>query len=136
MSDKSQTSYTSRLSLHITSAMNERLDQLARLRDESKAELVREALRMYLDEQEDLLTSRKHFSKMFQRRVDYLERLVLVTLWMNVQTLQILQERVKHTAYDLTDVLTDAIRAAVTSEDGIHTLIAQAAQPKTKPPAE
>jgi len=136
MSDKSQTSYTSRLSLHVTPAMNARLDQLARLRDESKAELVREALRMYLDEQEDLLTSRKHFSKMFQRRVDYLERLVLVTLWMNVQTLQILQERVKHTAYDLTDVLTDAVRAAVISQDGIHTLIAQAAQPKTKPPAE
>src|SRR5690606_35224791 len=104
MSDKNKTHYTSRLSLHITPAMSDRLDQIALLRDEAKAEIVRAALRACLDDQEDLLGSRKHFTKMFQRRVDYMERLLVICLWLNVQAMQILYERVKQEPYDLADL--------------------------------
>ena len=135
MSDRSKTQYTSRLSLHITEAMSNRLDQIALMRDEAKAEIVRAALRAYLDDQEDLLGSRKHFTKMFQRRVDYLERLLAITLWLNVQTLQILYERVRNEPYDLGDFLADAIGSGIETEDGIHTLVGRASQRKTKPPA-
>ncbi len=134
MSDKSKTHYTSRLSLHITSAMSDRLDQIALLRDEAKAEIVRAALRAYLDEQEDLLGSRKHFTRMFQRRVDYMEKLLVVMLWLNVQTLQILHERIKQEPYELGDLLQDAIGAGIETEDGIYTLVNRAIQNKTKPP--
>src|SRR5690606_28950211 len=105
MPDKTKTHYTSRLSLHITPAMSDRLDQIALMRDEAKAEIVRNALRVYLDEQEDLLSSRKHFTKMFQRRVDYIERLIVMTFWLNVQMMQILQERVLRERYDLGELL-------------------------------
>lgn len=134
MSDKAKTHYTSRLSLHITPAMSDRLDQIALLRDEAKAEIVRAALRAYLDEQEDLLSSRKHFTKMFQRRVDYMERLLVICLWLNVQAMQILYERVKKESYDLADLLQDAIGAGIATEDGVHGLVERAVQQKTKPP--
>jgi predicted DNA-binding protein len=136
MSDKTKTQYTSRLSLHITPAMSDRLDQIALMRDEAKAEIVRNALRVYLDEQEDLLSSRKHFTKMFQRRVDYIERLIVITFWLNVQMMQILQERVLRERYDLGELLEHSIGAGIETEDGIHQLIAQAVQKKTKPPAK
>jgi predicted DNA-binding protein len=51
--------------------MDDRLEQIAKQRDEPKAEVARAALRAYLDEQEDLIGSRKHFTKAFQRRMDY-----------------------------------------------------------------
>jgi predicted DNA-binding protein len=95
MSDNSKSQFTNRLTVHITGAMDVRLEQIASQRDEPKAEVVRAALRAYLDEQEDLIGSRKHFTKMFQRRVDYVERLVIICLWLNVQIMQILFERVK-----------------------------------------
>lgn len=135
MSDKAKTQYTSRLSLHVTPAMSNRLEQIAQQRDEPKAEVVRAALRLYLDEQEDLIGSRKHFTKMFQRRVDYLERLLVIALWLNVQTVQILLERVKREPREIVDLLEDAISAGVATEDGIYSLVARAIQQKTKPPA-
>ena len=136
MSDKAKTHYTSRLSLHITPAMSSRLDQIALLRDEAKAEIVRAALRAYLDEQEDLLSSRKHFTKMFQRRVDYMERLMVICLWLNVQSMQILFERVKKEPYELSDLLQDAVGAGIATEDGIYNLVERTVMQKTKPPAK
>lgn len=134
MSDKSKTKYSSRLSVHITPAMNERLDQIALLRDEAKAEIVRAALRAYLDDQEDLLSSRKHFTKMFQRRVTYIERLLAILLWLNVQTTHILYERVKKESYDLGDLLEEAVRTGLETEDGLYTMIEQVVQKGTRPP--
>jgi predicted DNA-binding protein len=136
MSDKAKTQYTSRLSVHITPAMSDRLDQIALIRDEAKAEIVRAALRAYLDDQEDLLSSRRHFTKMFQRRVDYLERLLVICLWLNLQSMQILYERVKREPYDLASLLEDAIGAGIATEDGVHGLVERAVQGKTKPPAK
>jgi hypothetical protein len=136
MSDNSKSQYTNRLTVHITGAMDVRLEQIASQRDEPKAEVVRAALRAYLDEQADLIGSRKHFTKMFQRRVDYVERLTVICLWINVQIMHMLYERVKKEPYDLTEMLEDAIGAGIATESGIHTLVERALQQKTKPPAE
>jgi predicted DNA-binding protein len=136
MSDNSKSQFTNRLTVHITGAMDVRLEQIASQRDEPKAEVVRAALRAYLDEQEDLIGSRKHFTKMFQRRVDYLERLTVISLWINVQVMHILYERVKKESYNLTDLLEDAIGAGIATESAIHLVVEQSLQQKTKPPAE
>jgi predicted DNA-binding protein len=136
MSDNSKSQFTNRLTVHITGAMENRLEQIASQRDEPKAEVVRAALRAYLDEQEDLIGSRKHFTKMFQRRVDYVERLTVICLWINVQVMHMLYERVKKEPYDLTDLLEDAIGAGIATEGAIHMVVEQALQQKTKPPAE
>jgi predicted DNA-binding protein len=136
MSDNSKSQFTNRLTVHITGAMDVRLEQIASQRDEPKAEVVRAALRAYLDEQEDLIGSRKHFTKMFQRRVDYIERLTVISLWINVQIMHMLYERVKKESYNLTDLLEDAIGAGIATESAIHMVVEQALQQKTKPPAE
>lgn len=136
MSDNSKSQFTNRLTVHITGAMGNRLEQIASQRDEPKAEVVRAALRAYLDEQEDLIGSRKHFTKMFQRRVDYVERLTVIGLWINVQIMHMLYERVKKETYDLTDMLEDSIGAGIATESAIHTLVERALQQKTKPPAK
>ncbi len=136
MSDNSKSQFTNRLTVHITGAMDVRLEQIASQRDEAKAEVVRAALRAYLDEQEDLIGSRKHFTKMFQRRVDYIERLTVISLWINVQIMHMLYERVKKESYNLTDLLEDAIGAGIATESAIHMVVEQALQQKTKPPAE
>lgn len=67
--------FTARRSLSMTPAMRDRLSQLAskQPRDVTEADLIREAIRMYLDEQEDLIGSRKHFQKSLRERVDQLE---------------------------------------------------------------
>ena len=135
MSDH-RTPYTHRLTVHITAPMDDRLEQIASQRDEPKAEVVRAALRAYLDDQEDLIGSRKHFTKMFQRRVDYVERLTVISLWINVQVMHMLYERVKKEPYDLTELLEDAIGAGIATESAIHMVVEQALQQKTKPPAE
>jgi hypothetical protein len=71
MSDKTQ--YTCRLSAHITPAMNQHLDILAERRRVPKAELAREAVRFWLDHQEDAAFSRQYFNKSLQRRLDHLD---------------------------------------------------------------
>jgi len=135
MSDNTKSQFTNRLTVHITQAMDHRLEQIASQRDEPKAEVVRAAVRAYLDEQEDLIGSRKHFTKMFQRRVDYLERLTVIGLWINVQMMQILFERLKKEPYELEQLLEDAIESGIATESAVHTLVERVRQQKTKPPA-
>ncbi len=134
MSDN-RSNYTRRLTVHITEPMDNRLEQVARQRDEPKAEVVRAALRAWLDEQEDLIGSRKHFTKMFGRRVDALERLLVITLGMSLETLHLFKERVNKKACDPGDLLEDMIRSGLAVQDDIQTLIEHVAQSKTKPPA-
>ncbi len=64
-----------RRSLSMTPNMRDRLAQLVskQSRDVTEADLIREAIRQYLDEQEDLIGSRKHFQKSLRERVDSLE---------------------------------------------------------------
>jgi predicted DNA-binding protein len=64
-----------RRSLSMTPEMRDRLAQLVskQSRDVTEADLIREAIRRYLDEQEDLISSRRHFQKSLQERLDRLE---------------------------------------------------------------
>jgi metal-responsive CopG/Arc/MetJ family transcriptional regulator len=64
-----------RRSLSMTPEMAERLKQITstKPRNITEAELIRQAIREYLDEQEDLIGSRKHFQKSLRERVDQLE---------------------------------------------------------------
>ncbi|MCQ3931366.1 MAG: hypothetical protein DPW16_12990 [Chloroflexi bacterium] len=73
MSNKTPLVYDYRLNIQVTHAMHERLAQLATIRGVSKAELTREALRVFMDQQEDLVGSRKFFAKSFQRRLDHVD---------------------------------------------------------------
>lgn len=128
--------YARRLSVQITEAMDARLEQIARSRDEAKAEVVRAALRAYLDEQEDLIGSRKHFTKAFGRRVDHLERLMSVVLSVNLKTLHMLSERLQKQPIQFEDLLRDAVSEGVNSHMVLGELIEMtAARRNTKPPA-
>jgi predicted DNA-binding protein len=63
-------------SIAISSEMHDLLTQIAaqRGRDTTESHLIREAIRHYLDEQGDLVSSRRHFQKSLQLRLDRLER--------------------------------------------------------------
>ena len=135
MSDRGK-EYPKRLTVQVTEAMEDRLEQVARGRDEAKAEVVRTALRAFLDEQEDVIGSRKHFTKAFGRRVDHIERLLSVTLWLNLQTLHLLSERLRKEHVEAGDLLADAITEGVDLHDTVSEWIETvAAGKKTKPPA-
>lgn len=135
MADRNR-EFPKRLTVQVTDAMDDRLEQVARGRDEPKAEVVRAALRAFLDEQEDVIGSRKHFTKAFGRRVDHVERLLSVTLWLNLQTLHLLYERLHKEQLEAGELLADAIKEGVDLNDTVSELIERiTAQKKTKPPA-
>jgi predicted DNA-binding protein len=71
-----------RRSLSMTPEMAQRLSQIARTkpRNITEADLIREAIRRYLDEQEDLTGSRKHFQRTFRERIDRMEEAVAFQL--------------------------------------------------------
>ena len=64
-----------RRSLSMTPDMRDHLAQMVskQPRNVTEADLIRQAIRQYLDEQEDLIGSRKHFQKSLRERVDQLE---------------------------------------------------------------
>lgn len=77
MNDK-HSPYSERLYPRITVAMRNLMRELVMRRnnpDFTENDLIREALRFYLDHQEDLLGSRSHFNKGFRSRLDELEAL-------------------------------------------------------------
>ncbi len=82
MSGRTPPSYDHRLSVNITRLMYDRLAQIASTRDEAISEIAREAFRAFLDDQEDLIASRKHFTKSFQRRLDHTDWQLSVQLQM------------------------------------------------------
>jgi Arc/MetJ-type ribon-helix-helix transcriptional regulator len=127
--------YPERLSVQITTAMDDRLEQVARGRDEPKAEVVRAALRAYLDEQEDIIGSRKHFTKAFGRRIDQVERLLMVLLSLDLDIKHMLVERLKKESVGIADLLHEAIEEGLHSHEAINELIEMIIAQKTKPPA-
>ncbi|MBE7511472.1 MAG: hypothetical protein HS103_01470 [Anaerolineales bacterium] len=66
---------TIRRSIAMTPEMHSRLEQLVSKlgRDITESDLIREAIRLYLDEQQDIIGSRRHFARSFQDRIDRLE---------------------------------------------------------------
>lgn len=75
---------TVKRSISMTPEMHDLLAQIVakRDRDVTEASLIREAIRQYLDEQSDLVGSRRHFQKSLQLRIDRLES--TLTFQMNV----------------------------------------------------
>ncbi len=67
--------YTTRRSVAMTPQLRARLQQLlARQgKDVTEADLIRQAIREFLDRQEDITGSRAHFRKTFQERIDTLD---------------------------------------------------------------
>jgi Arc/MetJ-type ribon-helix-helix transcriptional regulator len=66
---------TVRRSVAMTPQMRARLQQLLEkeTRDVTEADLIRQAIREFLDRQEDITGSRAHFRKTFRTRIDDLE---------------------------------------------------------------
>lgn len=66
---------TVRRSITMTQEMRDRLLLLAskQPRDVTEADLIRQSIRRFLDEQEDITGSRRHFQKSFRQRIDQLE---------------------------------------------------------------
>mgnify|MGYP001250039134 FL=1 len=128
--------YPKRLSVQVTKAMDDRLEQVARGRDEAKSEVVRAALRAFLDEQEDVIGSRKHFTKAFGRRIDHLERLLVTLMAVSLDVKQLFLERIERRPVDLGDLLEAAIRTGVRTHELANELVeAIVTLEKTKPPA-
>jgi len=127
--------YPRRLSVQVTDAMDDRLEQVARGRDEAKSEVVRAALRAFLDEQEDVIGSRKHFTKAFGRRIDHLERLLIAVLSINLDVKHLFLERLHKQEVDVVALLQGAIDTGVSTHDFVNELVETAVAQKTKPPA-
>ena len=74
--------YSVTYTLRVTDAMNKRIDQILenKGRETSRNDLLREAIRVYLDEQEDLIGSRRNFSKSLQNHMDLHERRIIFYL--------------------------------------------------------
>jgi len=128
----------SRLSCPITSAMRDRLDQVARQLDQPKAEIVRTALRDYLDGQVDLIGSRKHFTKAFQSRIDYLDWLHIVTLKLLLRTFSILLSTTLESVFDEDDLLEDVLGSISDKGEVLHEQLWRALRGTSKndePPA-
>lgn len=66
-------------SIAMSEEMHELLTQIAAKhgRDITESHLIREAIRLFLDEQTDMVGSRRHFQKSLQLRLDRLERSLL-----------------------------------------------------------
>ena len=109
---------TVRRSITMTQEMRDRLALLVskQPRDTTEADIIREAVRLYLDNQEDIIGSRKHFQKSLQERLDKLEN--ALTFHFNVMIY--LVAALKPSAGD--ELLANAIIAA--KRDGT-TLLAQ-----------
>lgn len=109
---------TVRRSITMTQEMRDRLALLVskQKRDTTEADLIREAIRRYLDEQEDLAGSRRHFQKTFQDRLDRLEMALAFHLNVLIYLLAALEPDNSH------ELIADAIIAA--RRDG-ETLMAQ-----------
>lgn len=97
----------------MTQQMRDRLALLVSKypRDVTEADLIREAIRRYLDEQDDLAGSRKHFQRSFRQRIDQLED--AVTFHLNILVYLVSQDE---------SALREAIITA--KQDG-ETLLAQ-----------
>jgi len=107
-----------RRSITMTQEMRDRLALLVskQPRDTTEADVIREAVRLYLDNQEDIIGSRKHFQKSLQERLDKLEAGLAFHLNVLIYLLAALEPETSH------ELIADAIIAA--RRDG-NTLLAQ-----------
>ena len=77
-----KTIYEVTRTLRLTKDMDDRLQQILKKQDRTVSvnDLLRTAIRQYIDDQEDVIGSRRHFSKSLQNRLDQLESNLLFYL--------------------------------------------------------
>lgn len=112
MSARPPASYDHRLSVNITRPMYDRLAQVARARDEAISEIARQAFRAFLDDQEDLIASRKHFTRSFQRRLDHTDWQLSIVLRMLGHLSSVVMTMVLKEKFESDDVLHFALSEA------------------------
>jgi len=105
-------------SLNMSEEMHGLLLQITakRGRDVTESDIIREAIREYLDEQSDLVGSKRHFQKSLQARLDRLESILTFQANVQIYLLSALFES------DADDALAEAIITA--KRDG-EALLAQ-----------
>ena len=81
-----------RRSINITPEMHDQLVHIATKleRDVTEADLIREAIRQYLDQQADLVGSRRHFQKSLQGQLERLESTLTLHLHVMIALLSML----------------------------------------------
>lgn len=120
--------YDHRVSIHVTGAMHTRLTRLADDRNAPIAEIAREALRAYLDEQEDVQGSRQHFTRGFQRRIDFLEWQLTIVLWLLCRGLAFLISQASGQKLTADALMEQAIRQTQERHTWLHNQLRQAAR--------
>jgi hypothetical protein len=121
--------HTIKRTLYLTPAMQDHLTQLAqkRGRDCNENVLVREAIRCYLDNQTEVLGSRRHFQKSFQERIDLLEENLRHATTRDTQLLQFYLLILIHlVAFSLAHLISLVTRQAITPQQLIEKAIIQA----------
>lgn len=83
---------TVKRSITMTEDMHAMLAQIAakRGRDVTESDLIREAIREYLDRQADIVGSRRHFQKTLQTRLDAIEDTLIFQLHITIALLSML----------------------------------------------
>ncbi len=112
---------TARRSVSMTPEMRDLLQQIAakRGREITEADLIREAIRRFLDEQEDIVGSRRHFQKSLQERIDRLENVILFQLDVIIYLVTLLSPALDGDAY-----IEEAVIAARTKGETLQKQIA------------
>jgi len=105
--------------VYMTPEMLNYLTQIAakRGRDCNENVLIREAVRNFIDSQADVLSSRRHFQKSFQERIDQLEERLSNTHTRDSQTLLFyLHILVQLVAFSLAHILSAVTRKEITAQ--------------------
>lgn len=116
---------TVRRSIAITPEMRDLLRLLVNKRrgEVCEADLIREAIRRYLDEQADIVGSRRHFQKTFQDRIDHLEIVLSfhlnVLLYLTALSLALMLPHFTKTPTTVQQLLQQAIIAARRDGDAL-----------------
>ena len=112
---------TARRSVSMTPEMRDLLQQIAakRGREITEADLIREAIRRFLDEQEDIVSSRRHFQKSLQERIDRLENVILFQLDVVIFLVTLLSSALDSDAY-----IEEAVITARTKGEALQKQIA------------
>ncbi len=111
--------------IYLTKEMCGQLDQLALRRGDGckTNDLVREALRAYLDDQVEVMASRRHFQKTFQARIDQLESNTLQTQQTIVFYIGVV---IQLLAFGLAHLISTITRTQITSQQLIQRAVIEA----------
>lgn len=126
---------TVRRSVAMTPEMRARLQQVLdhELRDVTEADLIRQAINAFLDQQEDIISSRAHFRKAFRARIDDLEASLTfrldVLLALVAHVLAVILPVFTEQPITATDLIQAAIVAASRDADAIQQQIDAVREP-------